>query len=101
MTADAQKCKTSYTRGQIVTVTLPVSDSGRRRTIKGAPVKAANNRPQTIEIMDWLKHHQLKRYITLNYKLSNSSTKGTYSSLWIAALVICCIKKGSPHLNNQ
>jgi hypothetical protein len=45
MTANVQKCKTSYTRGQIVTATLPVSDSGRR-TIKGAPVKAAITDPK-------------------------------------------------------
>jgi hypothetical protein len=79
MTVDVQTSKTSYSRGQTVTITVPVSDSGSGAPIKRATVKVAITDPNNRAVWTGSSTTNSNGLSTLNYRLSNSATRGTYS----------------------
>jgi minor extracellular protease Epr len=79
MTIDVQTSKTSYSRGQTVTITVPVSDSGNGAPIKGATVKVIITDPNNKAVWTGSSTTNSNGLSTLNYRLSNSATRGTYS----------------------
>ena len=79
MTVDAQTSKTSYSRGQTVTITVSASDSESGAPTNGATVMVAVTDPNNRALWTGSSATNSNGLSTLTYRLSNSATKGTYS----------------------
>ena len=79
MTIDVQTSKSSYSRGQTITITVPFSDSGSGAPIKGATVQILITDPNNRALWTSSSTSNSNGLSTFSYKLSNSATRGTYS----------------------
>jgi hypothetical protein len=78
MTIDVQTSKASYSRGQTVMITVPVSDSGSGAPIKGAAVQVVITDPNNRAVWTGSSTTNSNGLSTFSYRLSNSATRGTY-----------------------
>jgi uncharacterized protein YfaS (alpha-2-macroglobulin family) len=80
MAVDVKTDKTSYSRGQTVTITVTAGDSGNGGALKGVTAKVTINDPNNRALWTGSSTTNSNGLSTLTYRLSNTATKGTYTT---------------------
>jgi hypothetical protein len=79
MTIDVKTDKTTYSRGQTVSISVTAGDSANGTPINKATVKVTINDPNNRALWTGSSATNLNGLSTFTYKLNNAATRGTYT----------------------